>query len=74
MTVGENVTVGHQAMLHGCTIGNGTLIGIQAVLLNGSRVGRDCLVAAGALVPEGPRVSRRLADPHRPAGWAVRAR
>ena len=53
VTVGANVTVGHQAMLHGCTIGDGTLIGIQAVLLNGSRVGRDCLVAAGALVPEG---------------------
>ena len=53
LTVGENVTVGHQAMLHGCTVGEGTLIGIQAVLLNGSRVGRYCLVGAGALVTQG---------------------
>jgi carbonic anhydrase/acetyltransferase-like protein (isoleucine patch superfamily) len=52
-TVGEDVTVGHQAMLHGCMVGDGTLIGIQAVLLNGSRVGRHCLVGAGALLPEG---------------------
>lgn len=53
LTLGANVTVGHQAMLHGCTVGDGTLIGIQAVLLNGARVGRYCLVAAGALVTQG---------------------
>ena len=53
MTVGEYVTVGHQAMLHGCTIGDGCLIGIQAVILNGARIGRNCLVGAGALVTEG---------------------
>ena len=52
-TLGEHVTVGHQAMLHGCTVGDGSLIGIQAVLLNGARIGRHCLVGAGALVPEG---------------------
>jgi carbonic anhydrase/acetyltransferase-like protein (isoleucine patch superfamily) len=51
--VGENVTIGHQAMLHGCTIGDGSLIGIQAVILNGARIGRGCLVGAGALVTEG---------------------
>ena len=53
LTVGEGVTVGHQAMLHGCTVGDGALIGIQAVVLNGARIGRHCLVGAGALVTEG---------------------
>jgi carbonic anhydrase/acetyltransferase-like protein (isoleucine patch superfamily) len=53
LTLGENVTVGHQAMLHGCTIGAGSLIGIQAVVLNGARIGRNCLVGAGALITEG---------------------
>ncbi|MBA5819456.1 gamma carbonic anhydrase family protein, partial [Escherichia coli] len=49
----ENVTIGHQAMLHGCTIGEGSLIGIQAVVLNGAVIGRNCLVGAGAVVTEG---------------------
>jgi carbonic anhydrase/acetyltransferase-like protein (isoleucine patch superfamily) len=53
LTVGKNVTVGHQAMLHGCTIGDGALIGIQAVVLNGAKIGKGCLVGAGALVTEG---------------------
>jgi carbonic anhydrase/acetyltransferase-like protein (isoleucine patch superfamily) len=53
LTIGENVTVGHQAMLHGCTIGDGSLIGIQAVVLNNAKIGRNCLVGAGALVTEG---------------------
>ena len=53
MTVGTYVTIGHQAMLHGCTIGDGSLIGIQAIVLNNATIGRDCLVAAGALVLEG---------------------
>jgi len=53
MTIGANVTIGHQAMLHGCTIGDGSLIGIQAIVLNNATIGRDCLVAAGALVLEG---------------------
>ncbi|MDO9403442.1 MAG: gamma carbonic anhydrase family protein [Polaromonas sp.] len=53
LVVGENVTVGHQVMLHGCTIGNNTLIGIGAVVLNGARIGNNCLVGAGALVTEG---------------------
>ena len=52
-TLGEYVTVGHQVMLHGCTIGDGSLIGIQAVVLNGAKIGRNCLVGAGALVTEG---------------------
>ncbi len=53
LTLGEGVTVGHQAMLHGCTVGDGSLIGIQAVVLNGSTIGRNCLVGAGAVVTEG---------------------
>lgn len=53
LKVGRNVTVGHQAMLHGCTIGDGALIGIQAVVLNGAKIGKNCLVGAGALVTEG---------------------
>jgi len=53
MTIGKNVTIGHQAMLHGCTIGDGSLVGIQAVILNGARIGKGCLVGAGALVTEG---------------------
>jgi carbonic anhydrase/acetyltransferase-like protein (isoleucine patch superfamily) len=53
LTVGRNVTVGHQAMLHGCTIGDGSLIGIQAVILNNAVIGRNCLIGAGALVTEG---------------------
>ena len=53
LTVGEDVTVGHKVMLHGCTIGDGSLIGIGAIVLNGARIGRHCLVGAGALVTEG---------------------
>jgi len=53
LDVGANVTIGHQAMLHGCTIGDGSLVGIQAVILNGARIGKGCLVGAGALVTEG---------------------
>jgi carbonic anhydrase/acetyltransferase-like protein (isoleucine patch superfamily) len=53
LTVGKNVTIGHQAMLHGCTIAEGSLIGIQAVILNGAKIGKNCLVGAGALVTEG---------------------
>jgi carbonic anhydrase/acetyltransferase-like protein (isoleucine patch superfamily) len=53
LTIAEGVTVGHQAMLHGCTIGPGSLIGIQAVVLNGAVIGRHCLVGAGAIITEG---------------------
>ena len=52
LTIGANVTVGHQAMLHGCTVGEGSLIGIQAVVLNGAVIGRNSLVGAGAIVTE----------------------
>lgn len=53
LRIGEGVTIGHQVSLHGCEIGDGSLVGIQAVVLNGARIGRHCLVAAGSLVTEG---------------------
>ena len=53
LTVGEDVTVGHHVTLHGCTIGDGSLIGIGAIVLNGAKIGKRCLVGAGALVTEG---------------------
>jgi carbonic anhydrase/acetyltransferase-like protein (isoleucine patch superfamily) len=56
MVVGKNVTVGHNAMLHGCTIGDGSLVGIGAVVLNGAKVGKGCLIGANALVTEGMEI------------------
>ena len=53
LTLGNNVSVGHQAMLHGCTVGDGSLIGIGAIVMNGSVVGRGSLIGAGTLIPEG---------------------
>lgn len=53
LTVGEDCTIGHRAILHGCTIGDNTLIGMGAIVLNGARIGSNCLVGAGALVTEG---------------------
>jgi carbonic anhydrase/acetyltransferase-like protein (isoleucine patch superfamily) len=52
LMVGANVSIGHQAMLHGCTIGEGSLIGIQAVVLNAAVIGKGCLVGAGAVITE----------------------
>jgi carbonic anhydrase/acetyltransferase-like protein (isoleucine patch superfamily) len=56
LTVGKNVTVGHHAMLHGCAIGDGSLVGINAVVLNGAKVGKNCLIGANALVTEGMEI------------------
>jgi carbonic anhydrase/acetyltransferase-like protein (isoleucine patch superfamily) len=53
LDVGDDVTLGHQVMLHGCSIGSGTLVGMQSVILNGARIGRNCLVGAKSLVTEG---------------------
>lgn len=53
LTLGENVTIGHKAMLHGCTVGDGSLIGMGATVLNGAKIGKGCLIGAGALVTEG---------------------
>jgi carbonic anhydrase/acetyltransferase-like protein (isoleucine patch superfamily) len=53
LTLGNGVSVGHQAMLHGCTVGEGSLIGIQAVILNKAVIGSHCIVGAGAVISEG---------------------
>ena len=59
LTVGDYVSIGHQAMLHGCTVGDGSLIGIQAVVMNNAVIGKDCLVGAGAIVTEGKTFADR---------------
>jgi carbonic anhydrase/acetyltransferase-like protein (isoleucine patch superfamily) len=59
LTVGPKVTVGHLAMLHGCTIGEASLIGIKAVILNGATIGRHCLIGANSLIPEGKAIPER---------------
>jgi carbonic anhydrase/acetyltransferase-like protein (isoleucine patch superfamily) len=56
LRIGSNVTVGHQAMLHGCEVGDGSLIGINAVVLNGAKIGKGCLIGANALVTEGMQI------------------
>ncbi|MGB3147820.1 MAG: gamma carbonic anhydrase family protein [Paracoccaceae bacterium] len=56
LTIGANCTIGHKAMLHGCTIGDGSLIGMGATVLNGARIGRGCLIGAGALITEGKEI------------------
>ena len=53
LTLGDDVTIGHMVMLHGCTVGDGSLIGMGAIILNGARIGKGCLVGAGSLVTEG---------------------
>ncbi len=59
LTIGKYCVIGHQVMLHGCTIGDGTLVGIQAVVLNRAVIGKDCLIGAGALVTEGKVIPDR---------------
>lgn len=56
LTIGADCTIGHKVMLHGCSIGDGTLIGINAVVLNGAKIGKGCLIGANALVTEGMEV------------------
>ena len=56
VTIGRGVSVGHMAMLHGCEIGDGSLIGIKSVILNGAKVGRNCLIGANTLVTEGKEI------------------
>ena len=55
-TVGSGCTIGHGAILHGCTIGDNTLVGMGAIVLNGAKIGRDCIIGAGALVPQGMEI------------------
>jgi carbonic anhydrase/acetyltransferase-like protein (isoleucine patch superfamily) len=59
LNVGTNCTIGHMAMVHGCTIGHGSLIGIGAIVLNGARIGKESLIGAQALVPEGKEIPPR---------------
>jgi carbonic anhydrase/acetyltransferase-like protein (isoleucine patch superfamily) len=56
MRIGAGVTIGHHAMLHGCTVGENSLIGIKATVLNGARIGKNCIIGAHALVPEGKEI------------------
>ncbi len=56
LTIGEGCTIGHKAMLHGCTLGDNTLIGMGATVLNGARIGNNCLIGAGALITEGKEI------------------
>ena len=56
LDIGKDVTIGHKVMLHGCTIGDGSLIGINAVVLNGAKIGKRCLIGANALVTEGMEI------------------
>jgi len=78
LTLGKGVTVGHKAMLHGCTVGDYSLIGINAVVLNGAKIGKHCLIGANALVPEGmeipdgslvlgspAKIKREISDDHK---------
>lgn len=59
LTIGQEVTVGHKALLHGCTIGDGCLIGMGAVVMNGAKIGEGALIGANALIPEGREVPPR---------------
>ena len=56
LIIGENCTIGHKAMLHGCEIGDGSLVGMGATILNGAVIGKGCLIGAGALIPEGKHI------------------
>jgi carbonic anhydrase/acetyltransferase-like protein (isoleucine patch superfamily) len=56
LTLGANVTVGHMVMLHGCTIGDNTLVGIGSIILNGARIGKNCLIGANCLITEGKEI------------------
>jgi carbonic anhydrase/acetyltransferase-like protein (isoleucine patch superfamily) len=59
MGIGSDCTIGHMVMLHGCTIGRGSLIGIGSIVLNGAEIGEECLVGAHALIPEGRKIPPR---------------
>ncbi len=56
LTLGKNVSIGHMAMLHGCTVGDGSLIGIKAVILNDAKIGKNCLIGANSLIAEGKEI------------------
>ena len=59
MTIGEDCTIGHMVMLHGCTIGRGSLVGIGSIILNGAQIGEECLIGANSLIAEGKEIPPR---------------
>ena len=59
LTIGRNVSIGHQVMLHGCTIGKGSLVGIKSTILNNAKIGRHCIIGAHALITEGKEIPDR---------------
>ena len=59
LTIGEDCTIGHMVMLHGCTIGRGSLIGIGSIIMNGVKIGEECLIGANTLIPEGKEIPPR---------------
>ena len=70
LTIGRNVTVGHMVMLHGCTIGDGCLIGIKSLIMNGAVIGKNCLVGANSLIAEARLFPTAHSSSVRPAGWS----
>ncbi|TIL82544.1 MAG: gamma carbonic anhydrase family protein, partial [Mesorhizobium sp.] len=70
LTIGQGCTIGHRALLHGCTIGDNSLIGMGAIVLNGAKIGRNSLVGAGALVTEGKEFPDNSLIIGSPARWA----
>ena len=73
MKIGNGVTVGHKVMLHGCTIGDNSLIGINAVVLNKAKIGKNCIIGAHALVPEGMEIPDNSLVMARPPRWSRRS-
>lgn len=67
LTIGDDVTLAHQAMLHGCTLGSRILVGMQAIIMDGATVADDCIIAAGTLVPQGTRLAGGFLYMGRPA-------
>jgi carbonic anhydrase/acetyltransferase-like protein (isoleucine patch superfamily) len=59
LTIGRNCTIGHMVMLHGCSVGEGTLVGIKSVVMNHVRIGRNCLIGANSLITEGKEIPER---------------
>ena len=71
LTIGRECTIGHMVMLHGCSIGEGSLIGIKTVILNHARIGKHCLIGANALVTEGKEIPDRSLVIGSPGRWCA---
>ena len=68
-TLGDNVSIGHSVMLHGCTVADETLIGIGCVILNGAKIGKNCVIGANAFIPEGKEIPTTPWSSAHPARW-----